>query len=138
MSIKPFALALCLGLLFTLSAQAKPRGERFENLDLNKDGKITQLEMQMVSRERFQKADQNKDGFLVPEEVLELMPFFVRNQARKPVTEYLQKQDTNKDGKVSLDEVMAHASKRFARLDSDKNGSLSPEEFKRNAGKMEL
>jgi Ca2+-binding EF-hand superfamily protein len=136
---KRLVLSLCFGLLFTLPSLAQPRGgERFDKLDLNNDGKITLLEMQTISRERFKKGDKNNDGFINTEEVLEMMPFFVRNQAREPVSKYLKKQDLNKDGKVSLAEVLAHAKKRFEKLDSNKNGSISESEFKAQTGKMEL
>ena len=43
--------------------------------------------------------------------------------------------DTDKNGSISLEEFKAksknpeNADKHFARLDTDKNGSLSPEEF---------
>lgn len=143
MAYKQRSLALTLFALSALSlsapAGAQPRGgERFDKIDLNRDGKVTLLEMQTVSRERFKKADSNRDGFITTEEVLELMPFFVRGQARQPVADYLKKQDSNRDGKVTLDEVQKHAALRFKRLDSNKDNVLTEAEFKAAVGKMEL
>ena len=131
------ALSFSLGLLLCLPALANPRGERFENLDQNRDGRITRLEMQYMGRERFKKADSNNDGQITAEEVLNLMPFFVRGQARQPVVRYLKHQDSNGDGQVSLAEVLKHAEQRFTRLDSNRDGAVSPEEFARQQDKME-
>jgi EF hand len=36
--------------------------------------------------------------------------------------------DANHDGKLSMDEFLAHCKERFARLDTDKDGFLSPDE----------
>ncbi|MGE3726970.1 MAG: EF-hand domain-containing protein [Candidatus Sericytochromatia bacterium] len=135
---KIFPLALILGLGLTAPAWSQPRGENFGKIDLNRDGKVTLLEMQTISRERFKKADTNNDGFITTDEVLELMPFFVRGQARQPVADYLKRQDSNKDGKVSLEEVLKHAALRFKRIDTNKDNALTEAEFKAIAGKMEM
>ncbi len=133
-----FPLALILGLSLTGPAWSQPRGENFGKIDFNRDGKVTLLEMQTISRDRFKKADTNRDGFITTDEVLELMPFFVRGQARQPVADYLKKQDSNKDGKVSLEEVLRHATLRFKRIDTNKDNILTETEFKAIAGKMEM
>ena len=130
-------LAFSLGLLLCLPATANPRGERFENLDQNGDGQITRQEIQDFSRERFKKADTNSDGQITAEEVLNRMPFFVRGQAHDPVVRYLKAQDYNRDGQVSLAEVLKHADQRFTRLDSNRDGTVSAEEFARQQHKME-
>lgn len=38
--------------------------------------------------------------------------------------------DTNKDGSLSLDEFLARHKQKFSEIDADKNGSLTPEELK--------
>ena len=41
-----------------------------------------------------------------------------------------EKKDTNSDGAISKSEFMAHAEKKFAKMDADKSGSLTKEEVK--------
>jgi hypothetical protein len=128
-------LSGALLLLLCWPVAARPRGESFETIDQNRDGRITLLEMQTISRERFKKADTNNDGQITAEEVLNVMPFFVRGQAREPVVRYLKAQDHNRDGQVSLAEIFKHAEQRFLRLDSNRDGAISTEEFARQQGK---
>lgn len=126
----------CAGLLAGLSlltflpnAEARPGGPSLKDWDMNRDGKASLLEMQTALREQFKKADSNKDGFVTAEEILGLMPFFVRDRAREGVKEYIRGQDSNGDGKLTLDEVMAWSKKRFAEIDTNKDGYISKDEF---------
>lgn len=127
----------CAGLLAGLSllilpnAEARPGGPSLKDWDMNKDGKASLLEMQTALREQFKKADSNKDGFVTAEEILGLMPFFVRDRAKEGVKEYIRSQDSNGDGKLTLDEVMAWSKKRFAEMDSNKDGYITQDEFKK-------
>ena len=41
-----------------------------------------------------------------------------------------EKKDTNSDGVISKAEFVAHAEKKFAKMDADGNGSLTKEEVK--------
>lgn len=113
---------------WSLPAQARPPA--CKQWDKNRDGQVKLLEMQTALREQFLKADQNKDGFVTVDETLQLMPFFVRDKARPGVQAYIRAQDANRDGKITLEEVMQAAKKRFASLDSNKDGALSESECK--------
>ena len=123
---------LTLTLLATTlwAAPAMARGElQFKDLDLNKDGKISLKEMQSGSLLRFSKADKNNDKIITLQEVLDMMPFFVRDKAKPKVTEYLTARDQNKDGKVSFQEIQNAAEIRFKTIDLDKNGLIDKNEF---------
>lgn len=48
----------------------------------------------------------------------------------------LKRVDTNEDGQVDLNEYLAHAEQRFAKLDSDSNGVITPEEAKASMKRM--
>lgn len=125
--------ALLLSFLMAAVAEARPGGPSLKDWDLNKDGKASLLEMQTSLREQFKKADSNKDGFVTADEILGLMPFFVRDRAREGVKEYIRSQDGNNDGKLTLEEVMTWSKKRFAELDKNQDGYITETEFKQAA-----
>ncbi|MBF2054277.1 MAG: hypothetical protein IGS03_12570 [Candidatus Sericytochromatia bacterium] len=130
MSLKKTILCtLFLTALFSPAASARPGGPSIKDWDMNRDGKASLLEMQTALRNQFKKADSNTDRFVTAEEILGLMPFFVRDRARDGVKEYIRGQDSNGDGKLTLDEVMAWSKKRFAEIDRNKDSYISKDEF---------
>ncbi|MEW5903496.1 MAG: EF-hand domain-containing protein [Pseudomonadota bacterium] len=87
--------------------------ERFQELDTNKDGKLSADEltpmhppmhgmlrggMQMSFEQHFDAADTNHDGFLSREEAKDGMPILF---------DRFDENDANKDGKISKDEIMS-------------------------------
>jgi Ca2+-binding EF-hand superfamily protein len=48
----------------------------------------------------------------------------------KKYCKMFEKKDTNSDGVISKAEFVAHAEKKFAKMDADGNGSLTKEEVK--------
>lgn len=101
----------------------------FGDWDQNKDQRVTMPEMQLAMSQQFKQADQNKDGLMTLEEVLNMMPFFVRDKARPKVQEYIRNQDANRDGKLSLAETVGSVKARFARIDTNHDGFISEAEF---------
>jgi Ca2+-binding EF-hand superfamily protein len=90
------------------SSGAERSGEWFDKLDLNKDGYVTQEEMQQARDTR--KGDMKE-----------------KMEAR------FKEADANSDGQISLDEAQAkmpRVAERFSTLDTDKNGLLSKDELK--------
>lgn len=126
---RPLTLSL---LLVTLcAAPVLAHGKlSFQELDHNHDHKISLLEMKTQAVGRFAKADKNQDGVITVEEVLNLMPFFVRGQARPKVTEFLNIRDLNHNGQVTLQEIQAFAVARFKKNDRNGDGLIDPAEFK--------
>lgn len=124
---KRFTLVFILGFgTWAQAAQARPPA--CKQWDKNRDGQVKLLEMQTALREQFLKADANKDGFVTADEILQLMPFFVRDKARPGVQTYIRTQDANGDKQITLEEVMQGAKKRFAALDNNQDGALSESE----------
>jgi Ca2+-binding EF-hand superfamily protein len=158
----------------TEACEHGPRAQRFEKLDINKDGRVSRDEMLGKASERFDRADANKDGTLTAEERAAAHKRFAEEHFKKAdkngdgvltadelpphFAKMLGKLDTNKDGKLtqpelaagheqftarfakkhpqakepkSRSELLAHVSARFDKLDANKDGSLSPEELRK-------
>lgn len=92
------------------TAKASERSsDWFDKLDADKDGYVTQAEIDKARENRRSAMDAKKD-------------------------EYFKAADINGDGQLSLDEVQAKMPRladRFSTLDKDKNGSLSKDELAR-------
>ena len=97
------------------AAGAEKSGKWFDELDLNKDGYVTQEESRQARETRREQ---------------------MRADMKEKMEQRFKEADANTDGSLSLDEVQAkmpHLASRFSTLDTDKNGLLSRDELK-NAG----
>ncbi len=109
------------------------RGQFFQRLDTNKDGKISSADQPPAQAwERIKKADQNGDGAVTQQELMAAMQSGTAGGQRPGggniFAMMLQRLDTDKDGKISQTE----AGERWARMqqmDKDKNGFLEESEF---------
>jgi Ca2+-binding EF-hand superfamily protein len=147
------------------AADAKGSGaaERFEEIDTNGDGELTQTELKAHGEARFAAADTDGDGLLSDVEMAaaraerggkraaRMLERFDADQngaldadelakaaeARggKRGNRMLKRLDANVDGKLSFEEMSGRrdASKMFERLDADNSGTLSAEEFAKAA-----
>ncbi|WP_430512988.1 EF-hand domain-containing protein [Pannonibacter phragmitetus] len=97
-------------------------GRMVEMFDQNKDGSITQDEVNAAVAERFSAADADKDGRVTLDEfktyrITEMQPMKVRA---------FQRLDRDGDGKVTRAEFDRISDRMFARLDRGGNGELKP------------
>jgi len=97
------------------------RGGMMMRADTNADGKISREEFTAVMDQRFARLDKNGDGFITADEVSD-MP------ARGPGGGVMAA-DADHDGKVSHAEFTALATARFARLDTNGDGQITPDEM---------
>jgi Ca2+-binding EF-hand superfamily protein len=102
--------------------------ERFEREDANKDGRLTRDETRMPSA-WFEKADANKDGALTLAELTEARKTAGARHGGKRAGKAIRF-DQNGDGKVDRQELRNRVAEQFARLDTNKDGSLTSDEFK--------
>lgn len=109
-----------------------PRGPmfQFEEVDANTDGKITQDEVAAYFKARFDSADADKDGALSPEEMAAQMQTRQAERIAKRAEHMIANRDANDDGKLSFEEMQPkNEGRMFDRLDDDKDGAISAEEF---------
>lgn len=129
----------------------------FERLDSDKDGLITEAEIAAAAAARFAEADSDGDGFLSAEELA------AHAQARRGTAEadhaakgangamgamgaerqarLMDRLDTDKDGRLSPEEVAAQGpsqrlQRMLERLDSDGDGAISRAEAEAGAETM--
>ena len=123
--------------------QAKAQ-ERFQTLDVNRDGKLSYAELQNnpKHRERFNKADRNHDGGLSQEELKQ--SHLEKKQQRQErrlkgrermqlALQKMQVLDTNKDQaftRAELGNEMPKLSENFTIIDGNNDGRITREEIK--------
>ena len=104
-------------------AQGAPggRGGMMMRADTNGDGKVSLAEFTAVMDQRFTRLDKNGDGFITADEMSD-MP------NRGPGGGVMAA-DADHDGKVSHAEFTALAAARFAKLDANGDGQITPDEM---------
>lgn len=102
----------------------------FDEIDADKDGKITLAEMEAFRAARFAAADTDKDGALSAEELLAMHAAERAAREAQRGANMIAKFDANADGKLSADELPqpGNATNMFDRVDTDKDGAISKAE----------
>lgn len=115
----PIVSALALATAVTglaLAHPGMPKGQFFERMDTNKDGKVTVAEAEALGKAKFTALDKNKDNVLAGDELEGPHPRFKRA-------------DANGDGKVTLAEATAKGQAMFTRLDKNNDKVLTRDEM---------
>lgn len=129
MNIKTILLSSIALSSVTAAALAGPG--MWAQLDANRDGKLTQDEMQTAAAEKIKAADTDGDNAASREE---LKAYFQAKHAQKKADRFAKK-DTNGDGVLSNDEVPRMPQELFTKLDADGDGALSQDELSAKFGK---
>jgi Ca2+-binding EF-hand superfamily protein len=95
-----------------------------ERFDANKDGKITQDEINKLQAEEFAKANTDGQGGV---SLQEFEPWFYQ-QHRDMMVRAFQFLDRSGDGQITPDEVSALTSNAVQRFDRNNDGALSPDD----------
>jgi Ca2+-binding EF-hand superfamily protein len=135
-----------------LSDRGARRGRMGEHLqqrvmarwDADRDGKATKDELLANARKRFAEFDLNSDGKITDDDLPPIMRGRnvlkgddgtgggfggLRPRRGGGMLGELRQADADKDGAVTLDEALAHATKRFETFDTSKDGSIEPADF---------
>ncbi len=104
---------------------------RIEQFDANKDGTVTQIEIDQVRTDRFAIFDANKDGKLSLQEFEPLWLEFTRQQ----MVRSFQHLDPDGDAVVTKDEYLAPTRNMVTRADRNGDGQLSQQDMRHHRGK---
>ncbi|NGM46349.1 histidine kinase [Rhodobacter sp. SGA-6-6] len=111
--------------------------QRFDELDADKDGKVTEAEIRAWHDARFAAADADKNGTLSAEELTAMQVARMQERLAVRSQKMIEKLDGNGDGQLSQEEL-AQMGKRetpFQRADADGDGGVSKEEAQAAMGK---
>jgi Ca2+-binding EF-hand superfamily protein len=104
-----------------------------QEMDANKDGKVTQAEIEAFQAARAAEIDADKDGKITADEI----QAFREKQRAKREAEKLARMDANGDGSVSVQEYEAAQTWRLARMDRNGDGTIDEQDMHgRNGGGM--
>ncbi len=123
-------IAILTGTIFVSGTAFAQRGHNkfMRFFDSDKDGNVTMQEFDKAAKSRYQRMDKNNDGKMTDDE----FKAYLSERRDERRNKKFQKMDANKDGAVSKDEYIAYqtnkAEKRFSRMDTDKNSMLTQEE----------
>lgn len=101
-----------------------------QEMDANKDGKVTQAEIEAFQAARAAEIDADKDGKITADEI----QAFRERQRAKHEAEMLARMDANGDGTVSVQEYEAAQTWRLARMDRNGDGAIDEQDMRGGGG----
>jgi len=129
----PIILALLTALATpgAVFAQPGPDGSHFmDHFDADKDGKVTQAEIDKVKSDLFSKFDSDGNGLLSQDEYMALRMDRMKERMNNRFTH----QDKNGDGAISQEEFMTMSNRMMARLDENGDNVIDADELKHRMG----
>lgn len=102
----------------------------FAALDADKDGKVTQAEVDAFHAAKVKAADTNADGKLSAEELAAMQMAAMQQRAADRAAKMITKLDTDADGMLSVAEMAARpgAGRMFQMMDTDSDGAITQAE----------
>lgn len=104
---------------------------RIEQFDTNKDGNVTQAEIDQARTDRLAKFDTNKDGKLSLQEFGPLWLDFTRQK----MVRSFQRLDRDGDAVITMDEYLSPTRKMVERADRNNDNQLNRQDLRRRGGR---
>lgn len=109
-------------------------GERMmERLDADDDGALSMEEFMQMGPAGMAEADSDGDGEI---SFAEMKAAWEARREKRMEAMFKRRFDVDGDGKVTVAELKDRQEKRFALLDANNDGSISPEEFRKGRREM--
>ena len=103
--------------------------EMFDQIDTDKDGKLSQAELEAHRAAEFTAADTNSDGALDAEELSARMMMRIQGKMAERTQGMIDNHDADANGSLSADEMgQGPGMEHFARIDADNDGAISKDE----------
>ncbi len=104
--------------------------QRFDEMDADKDGKVTEAEIEAWHTARFTAADADKNGQLSADELTAMQIARMQERMAERSKKMIERLDVNADGQPSAEELakMGKRETPFQRADADGDGGISKEE----------
>lgn len=112
----------------------------FEEMDADKDGKLTQDEVKAHTAAQAALMDTDKDGNLSEAELIAGQQKRKADREMRRAKQMIERMDANKDGVLSLDEMAPPADRMvrmFKRIDADGDGVITKAESDAAMARME-
>ncbi|MBU1378834.1 MAG: EF-hand domain-containing protein [Alphaproteobacteria bacterium] len=120
--------ALAVGAAFAGPAAARDRPDPLEMLaksDANGDGRVTRAEFIAARRDRFERMDRNDDGYVSDDD----LPRLVRKRGGDKVNRAIDALDANRDGRLSRAEFVDGPTRLFDFGDANRDGVIDRAEL---------
>lgn len=104
------------------------RGGMMARMDADGSGSVSPEEFADIGVGQLIKADTNGDGELSVDEIQTAME---ARRKERMAEMFKRRFDVDGDGKITVAELKSQQDKRFAMLDANDDGSISPDEFRR-------
>ena len=111
----------------------------FATMDADKDGKVTQIEIDANRATRVAEVDANKDGLLSAEELVQMQIAAMTERATAMAAKMVSAMDSDADGLVSAAELAAGRGPSLVvdQLDTDGDGAISQAEMDAGLARMD-
>lgn len=104
--------------------------DRFDEIDADKDGKVSAAELEAHRAARFAAADANGDGALDAAELSAMQMARMQDRMADRAARMIERLDGDADGRLSAEEMAAMEApeRAFGRADADGDGALTKAE----------
>ena len=102
----------------------------FQEFDADKDGKVTEAEVEAFKAAQFAKIDANSDGKVTAEEMVAFHDAQEAARKTERAAKMIERMDSDADGALTAEELAAGPQPKslFDRLDSDGDGAVTEAE----------